>query len=66
MAAYQNLTSLSLKDWSSLMKEFKFNPSQEICGGKKKRLFLLSMLIIPLKQVSIAATFLLSFDDQEK
>ena len=24
---------------SSLMKGFKFNPSQEICGGKKRRLF---------------------------
>lgn len=35
-------------------------------AARKKDYFLLSMLIIPLKQVSIAATFLPSFDDQEK
>lgn len=47
------------------MKGFKFN-SLKNCGGKKTDYFFLSLLIIPLKCVSIAATFLLSFDGQEK
>ena len=35
-------------------------------AARKEDYFLLSMVIFPLKWVSIAATFPLSFDDREK